>query len=362
MVRVRRGFTLIELLVVIAIIAILIALLLPAVQQAREAARRTQCRNNLKQYGLALHNYHDVFNLFPARQLGSGGSAVVAGTFNARTSYSPNVALLPYMDGAPTFTLISGLTANMRPWDGIVPWNGAAPAMFNCASDPGHTSPHGNTRGLASYVWSSGDSVAHSKTQPNMTVGEPLVPIGSRGAFGILTCYRMSDFTDGSSNTIGMSERARAVVGTRGRGLVVGMTPLNGAGCNAFYDRATQMYLIDAAPLNDTAPGYRAYAGNAFFAAFNTIMPPNSANCYDTANLPGTSIHWQPGIFAASSRHVGGAHVLMMDGAVKFVSENIDSGNQSATIPAPTTSTASPFGVWGALGTRASGETASSID
>jgi prepilin-type N-terminal cleavage/methylation domain-containing protein len=345
----RRGFTLIELLVVIAIIAILIALLLPAVQQAREAARRTQCRNNLKQYGLALHNYHDVYNRFPARQLGSGGSAVVPGTTTQRTAYSPNVALLPYMDMTPIFNEIMAKTSNMRPWDGGSPWQTTNPEAFNCPSDPGTVSPYGNTRGLMSYAWSAGDSIAASKTQPNMVVNEPLVPIPSRGVFGALVCYNVRDITDGTSNTVGMAERARAIKSGNGRGLVVGMTPVTPTGCAAFYNRGTQTYLITASPTNDTAPGYRAYAGNSFFAAFSTCLPPNSANCYDTANNPGTSEHWQPGIFSASSWHVGGAHGLFMDGSVRFINDNIDTGNLSASTP-------SPYGTWGALGTRASGE------
>ncbi len=98
--RSRRGFTLIELLVVIAIIAILIALLLPAVQQAREAARRTQCRNNLHNFGIALHNYHDVFNRFPARQGGSGTRGAANTTHRGRMS--GHVALGPYIDQAPS--------------------------------------------------------------------------------------------------------------------------------------------------------------------------------------------------------------------------------------------------------------------
>ena len=354
--RTRSGFTLIELLVVIAIIAILIALLLPAVQQAREASRRTACRNNLKQYGLALHNYFDVFNRFPARQLGDGGSAVVAGTATARTAYSPNVSLLPYLEQKTIFDMINGLTANRRPWDNGAPWQTTQPGNFSCPTDASTGSPHGNTRGLMSYAWSAGDCIAGSKTQPNMVVGEPLVTVPVRGAFGALVCYKVRDFRDGTSNTLGMAERARAIKANNGRGLVVGMSPVTPIGCAAFYDRRTQTYLITASPTNDTAPGYRAYAGNAFFAAVNTCLPPNSSNCYDTANNPGTSEHWQPGIFAASSWHSGGAMGLLMDGSVRFFNENIDCGNLSAALPAPTDKTPSPYGVWGALGTRECGE------
>src|SRR5438270_6004969 len=99
----RRGFTLIELLVVIAIIAVLVALLLPAVQQAREAARRSQCKNNLKQIGLALHNYHDIFNLFPSA---SGGTD--QGAKNNGDRLSGIVMLLPHLDQAPLWNQISG--------------------------------------------------------------------------------------------------------------------------------------------------------------------------------------------------------------------------------------------------------------
>ncbi|NOX55774.1 MAG: DUF1559 domain-containing protein, partial [Planctomycetes bacterium] len=100
--RFRRGFTLIELLVVIAIIAILIALLLPAVQQAREAARRTQCRNNLKQIGLALHNYHDVYGVFPPALINSGrqGDRNTNGPVLNATAW---IMLLPYVDQAPLY-------------------------------------------------------------------------------------------------------------------------------------------------------------------------------------------------------------------------------------------------------------------
>src|SRR5690606_20788824 len=100
----RRGFTLIELLVVIAIIAILIALLLPAVQQAREAARRTQCKNNLKQFGLALHNYHDAFDLFPY-----GHQQEIAGATKRRNCWFQSI--LPYIDQAPRYNTYASFPA-----------------------------------------------------------------------------------------------------------------------------------------------------------------------------------------------------------------------------------------------------------
>ena len=112
----NRAFTLIELLVVIAIIAVLVALLLPAVQQAREAARRSQCKNNLKQFGLALHNYHETCDRFPAM---SGGPDTTRGG-----DYSGLVMLLPYFDQAPLYTAATAKDpARPQPWDGsFAPW------------------------------------------------------------------------------------------------------------------------------------------------------------------------------------------------------------------------------------------------
>src|SRR6187200_2536324 len=111
---VRRAFTLIELLVVIAIIAILIALLLPAVQQAREAARRTQCKNNLKQFGLALHNYHDVYNMF-CPYAGGPGTPVNNAAGQQRTRMSGVVALMPYFEQNAITNEIAGLTGQNPP-------------------------------------------------------------------------------------------------------------------------------------------------------------------------------------------------------------------------------------------------------
>src|SRR5687768_12322516 len=115
--RLRRAFTLIELLVVIAIIAVLIALLLPAVQQAREAARRTQCKNNLKQLGLAIHNYHDTYTRLPIQRGGTDGAAAET---NNKLEMSAFVGLLPYIEQAPLFNQISSPGNKTRPDTGAV--------------------------------------------------------------------------------------------------------------------------------------------------------------------------------------------------------------------------------------------------
>ena len=188
----RSGFTLIELLVVIAIIAILIALLLPAVQQAREAARRSQCRNSLKQLGLALQNYHDTYIFFP-----SGLTGTTAGTANNGGRLSLFVGLLPYIDQAPLSKIILG-----QPQQGDVPWNATAwwsrnIAGLMCPSDSLITSGQGKN----SYVSNHGDRT---------TSLEDNSPANFRGIFGGRTPVGIRDLKDGTSNTIALSETKRS--------------------------------------------------------------------------------------------------------------------------------------------------------
>ena len=198
-----RGFTLIELLVVIAIIAVLIALLLPAVQQAREAARRTQCRNNLHQLGLALHNYHDAHSCFPPGSVASAvGSALQDNTAGSRPNWSALAMLLPYLDelavyNASNFSLEAGNAANTTATRS--PLN-----QFICPSDGAPTVY--NTYGLTNYLLVAGNNIycrnANVTSLPRCC-----------GIFYASSRVRIRDVRDGTSNTMGFGEGAVNISG-----------------------------------------------------------------------------------------------------------------------------------------------------
>ena len=200
----KRGFTLIELLVVIAIIAILIALLLPAVQQAREAARRTQCRNHLKQLGLAMHNYHDTHNVFPYGHMGVEGAT----TKHSRDTWFHRI--LSYVDQAPLYNLYEADATNyVHQMTTPVPGDIAKTriSMFSCPSDP--SSPGigacGNQVGFqGNYVVNAGvGTTTVDITTGNITVTDRnVVTTDAGGLFGTYSKHNLRDCTDGSSNTL----------------------------------------------------------------------------------------------------------------------------------------------------------------
>lgn len=178
--RKHRGFTLIELLVVIAIIAILIALLLPAVQQAREAARRTECKNNLKQIGLAIHNYHDNFNTIPPGWIGTN-------------NFSWSVMLLPYVEQSNLYNALNFLTAFVTTDTNL---QAVLPA-FRCASDTGSASFNGIAR--SNYAGVIVETSANVLAQTTSTHGG--------GSFGFNSKHNFRDWKDGLSNTVVVGER-----------------------------------------------------------------------------------------------------------------------------------------------------------
>jgi len=345
----RPGFTLVELLVVIAIIGILIALLLPAVQAAREAARRSQCTNNIKQLVLACHNYHDIHKAFPARQSGTGWNdpalANVGDTNYCRLS--ANLTLCPFIEQQAIYDLVD---YNDKPWENQEEFNVVLSA-FICPSDttPG-SAPSGTPRGYYNYVYCAGDAPQgghYAESQWRQ----------ARGVFPLFNWVRMAEMLDGTSNTIAISESIRPT-STNSLGRVasnsMGAAPID---CKATFNSATDTFNSGISFTGDTARGYRWADGTAFFFAFSTCLPPNSPTCSSGSD------HWAPTVGAASSRHPGGCVVGMADGSVNFISETINTStattNLGTAYPAPNSGGASPYGVWGALGTKAGGEAVS---
>ena len=338
-----RGFTLIELLVVIAIIAVLVAILLPAVQQAREAARASQCRNSLKQLGVALHNYHDTYGVFVARQGGSNGLT------NNHNHLSGLVPLLPFYDQVGLYNQISGelkVGATTYPMGGTSPWDGAYPpwgtqiAMLLCPSDP--APPKGTEGGCGdtNYAFCVGDSISQS-----MYSATP------RGLFGYQRCYGTRDATDGLSNTIAMGELTR-YISVRS---VDGRAAISVAGVDAdpticLAQAVNDEFLPSVNLSSDTYRGGTWSDGRVVWCGFTTILPPNSPSCTSGANS------WSNGTYSAASRHVGVVNVVMGDGAVRTLSESISAGNPTAADPG-NAGTRSPYGVWGALGSKSGNET-----
>jgi prepilin-type N-terminal cleavage/methylation domain-containing protein len=331
-----RGFTLIELLVVIAIIAVLVALLLPAVQQAREAARRSQCKNNLKQLGVALHTYHETFNMF---------CPLAVRTQSNITDLAWCYSILPYVDQAPLFTGISAAAAANalpQPWTPNAVWNVDVP-VFICPSDVKMIN-RSESPALINYAACVGDLLRDNAAfQGNI-----------RGVFGRYSSNGTRDVLDGTSNTILFGEKT---VGGQGGNdplgnVVVSVGTPTPASCMAFLVNGRLQGGAYNAIQRDQ--GGRAWDGRPYYSAMATAVRPNGARC-QSSTIDGA---WD--FATAQSRHVGGVQVGMADGAVRFISENINVGDP--TLPSnsggnPPISGPSPYGVWGALGTRAGTET-----
>jgi prepilin-type N-terminal cleavage/methylation domain-containing protein/prepilin-type processing-associated H-X9-DG protein len=384
----RRGFTLIELLVVIAIIAVLIALLLPAVQQAREAARRTQCKNNMKQLGLALHNYHDVYSVFPTFAGGTGSIDGPAGQwiYGNWGRLSGLVPLLSYIDQGNLWNTIAAGGTYTTTWQGTavgaVPPGGMAPFVeaytpwttkvvaFNCPSENGTGGSVGSSwpsdlMGRTNYAFCMGDTAENVNQSDNGSTNLGRVP---RGMFYTPVCLGLRDCTDGSSNTILMGEVAVANGQGNLRDIQGNIAQMNWGNrgtpwSSQFPPSACSATVVNGSYSSSTTViangvyggrGNRWADGNTACTGFSTILPPNGPNCNEDGWDGGS------GFYSAGSRHIGGCNILMGDGGVRFVSQNIDTGNQNSPDAYSTGTTSvggqSPYGLWGALGTRSSGE------
>lgn len=317
--RAHRGFTLIELLVVIAIIAILIALLLPAVQQAREAARRTQCKNNLKQLGLAMHNYHDVYNAFPP---GAVHSSVPRG--NGGTSFGPSfyAMLLPYVERSTMYQQME--------------FSGRSPGYVNEGGSPAATNNLAVVNAAGAMNWMRCPSSIMPERQPNRDPFAHYAGVGGcadpqtftetriydDGGLGLISGGGMAvankpikirDVTDGTTNTIHLGEMSgrieRLVAGTYSwpspSGTVHGwMMGTRNAGVPPNLDTGTSQG--DQRCFNMVTIRYSP--NQAPFA--NQLFPGMGSN--QGANNP------------LSSEHTGGVQVSLGDGSVRFLSENIN--------------------------------------
>ncbi|MEM7474902.1 MAG: DUF1559 domain-containing protein [Planctomycetota bacterium] len=359
----RDGFTLVELLVVIAIIGILVGLLLPAVQAAREAARRMQCSNNLKQLGLALHNYESAYKKFVYRSGGTQqGNANGLGDSN-RGRRSGWISLLPYVEQAPMYNIIQAGDANNSPegpraWRGWSAWN-TSPAYMRCPSDSGYR----NSTRTNSYAFSMGDMVEGLINGVNGRQNRGIFATRPNGSGTQYNIYGFKDVTDGTSNTIAFSERLcqqkttfrgrnPVTVGAQVVEYVLGVhTRVGGlrdtpALCwtvtdGRYFAAGSQIQSRFGIAWQDAQPMYNA---------FNTVLPPNAPACADGGNW-GDSHHL---VIPPASRHTGGVNATFVDGSVQFISENIDTGNLNARqyLSGP-----SVYGVWGALGSKDGGET-----
>lgn len=368
--RLRTGFTLIELLVVIAIIAVLIALLLPAVQQAREAARRTQCKNNLKQFGLAFHNYHDAFNMFPSSvsydSIAAGMNAVNNGQYNtcaalgAPQSYgtfvrSPwTVKLLPYLDQAPLFNQFdmsqpfSGWPGHSTLFDPGAPpsvnyniqFNTDAPSVFRCPSSPVYASD----RYVSNYYACMGGGGPAFKIDP--TTGLPAVD-------GTAPANAPTDNQPYSNNPLApcFNSSNQVIVVPNGNRILWNNGPV-------FLNSSVNIAAITDGTSNQVLAGESMYVGlkknytnppanttQAWWTWASAARPHSGTNqiCFNVAaclcgiNKPCINYTFQTamrrqgsanahGMLMAgySSWHAGGAHLLLCDGSVRFFSENMD--------------------------------------
>ncbi len=327
--RKHLGFTLIELLVVIAIIAILIALLLPAVQQAREAARRTQCRNNLKQIGLSLHNYESTFTIFPP-----GGSSFNFGGGD-RPQASTHAYLLPYIDGSnqyQTFDFrqqVNGNAANAAARIQFIP-------SFHCPSEIQAA------RNLVAGIIDA-NSTNYMQCLGSTAVQRPTGAQASaeHGMFFTNSNTRMGVILDGTSNTAMFAEIKKGPNNATGSFLNPPFGIIDDyrvATDHAAAFTTAELTVVPTADCNNRALRAWAYRGLQYYrdlvvATYYThTLTPNSKDrdCITTA---ATSGH-----MAARSYHVGGVHLVLADGSVRFASDNIDSN------------------VWRAIGTVRGGE------
>lgn len=309
----RSGFTLVELLVVIAIIGILVGLLLPAVQAAREAARRMSCSNNLRQIGIALHNYHDTFQKFPPQAVWGQGAGP---TYTLPYHHTWNVMILPFIEQNP---LYESIDKRLPIWG--QPAVSVTVPTFRCPSDSGRWEVSETSNiAVTNYAGSEGFHWWPTATvggAPWNTYRDPISKTADlSGLFTVTRTRRMSDIKDGTSNTIVVSEKDSMGFGggpfmTSGTGAPRVGTPVF---CSAFVATAYAGWQANeggganVVNVDGTAKAPGWFRNHSFTPTYLTAW--------------GINTEW-PG---ASSLHPGGMHALYGDSSVSFLQETIDYG------------------------------------
>lgn len=341
---------------VLAIISILASLMLPAIQKSREAARTITCRNNLKQLGLAIQSYYDTHQCFPMAS-GRGDSA----NFQGGRRHSGFVGMLPYMGYGSLYKTIKngGYEASV---DGSVdyegfrfaPWDSNHKAVrmnmpdLLCPSDG--TSLVQPLVGKTSYAFSRGDSAWDHNPSWSGNGDRGLRGVFVGGNRNTIGGRKISDITDGISNTIAMSERITAKSG--GNSIRTGATAVKTFQYEYIVNPSVARTRVEdnGVYIGETRrwSGVRWTDGCPSYTGMTTILGPNSPSV--------TQGYWDchDGIFEPTSHHPGGVQTLMVDGSVTMINEKIDTGDP--TKPSPINGP-SPYGVWGALGSINGGET-----
>ena len=377
--RSRDGFTLVELLVVIAIIGILIGLLLPAVQAAREAARRMQCTNNMKQFVLAMHNHHDVFNYLPSQH--AWGSGVKSSDF------SVHYQLLPFIEQAALKSAIDGNDSISQPWlpssDGSEAWEIRTTKIdaFLCPSDPQGGElvregvAHNHDGRPTNIVYCMGDIVCrldYMNDSPYTTVSDGAggtKRVGKSSGEGDCTHRSLFFFfdrknlafaTDGTSSTIACSE---VVTGNWDNDKILGGVGYYPGFDGAGWDCQPALCLNQRDPNDRTRYSCKTVdhprGGNylecqPIFGGFTAVLPPNAPTCFKYDREQG-----QVALMPPTSFHSGGVNVGMLDGSVRFVSDTIATNGAKYTLTGRYQTGKSSLGVWGAMGSPNGGETVS---
>ena len=412
----RRGFTLVELLVVIAIIGILAGLLLPAIQQAREAARRMSCSSNIRQFGIALLNYEYSYKLLPGLSAGFGYANPRAGVGNladgnARGNFTGLVGMLPMMEQQTLYNKIdsgftqrigaTAATETIGPYGQRIsaggwywPWQGAYSPVrmqigfLRCPSDPGRMNPSTATSfARNNYAFCLGDGILGADV-------DDLNQDSTRGAFPRAQQLTLASVTDGTSNTMAFGEIATIASPNLAVSQIAINPPVQGRSIEGVPNQTVGAFIMvdarackatvrggiypttGAATRFGTTTGVNWLRSRTAFNGYMAIIGPNGANCF-----PGSGPHVNPtwvsedtnSIRTAGSYHFGGAHILTFDNSVKFTPNEIDTTNSNpGALPAdyyapgrrnsagwaqtPNWNSPSPFGVWGALGTRGAGD------